>query len=317
MGGWTWGNNWAVANGWDAINQPAGGGNFVGNGPWLVQEHDVTNPGWMTSYKALAKAPGGSAFPSSGLSAFTIRVTGRAAKWHLSSRSAPWNPPVRPGYSGDAAAQNDLTVKASEFVTQGSVGGSEFVYEIPFPAAIGKLGSCRWDREIYITPYDENGKKGTSTCIHRFHTFSPLVLDFESKGMLETVNPIASKAKFDLDGNGIPEKTGWVASRTAGMLALDLDENGVIDDGRELFGEATKLPSGSRAKNGYLALAQYDNGRKGYIDSTDAIFHKVVVWFDVNGDGISGRHELRHLADLGVTRIAVKYGNVATNLNIR
>ena len=61
---------------------------------------------------------------------------------------------------------------------------------------------------------------------------------------------------FDLMGQGAV-KTGWV-DKQDGLLALDIDSNGKIDSGRELFGEATKLSDDSMAKDGFQALAQYD-----------------------------------------------------------
>jgi len=35
---------------------------------------------------------------------------------------------------------------------------------------------------------------------------------------------------------------------------MDLDNNGRIDDGRELFGEATRMPDGTTTENGYAAF---------------------------------------------------------------
>ena len=41
--------------------------------------------------------------------------------------------------------------------------------------------------------------------------------------------------RFDVDGDGFAEKTGWVGAHD-GLLALDRDGNGTIDDVSELFG---------------------------------------------------------------------------------
>jgi len=43
------------------------------------------------------------------------------------------------------------------------------------------------------------------------------------------------------------------------FLALDLNHNHRIDDGSELFGIGTTLPSGEKASNGFVALAMYDD----------------------------------------------------------
>jgi hypothetical protein len=84
---------------------------------------------------------------------------------------------------------------------------------------------------------------------------SPVVLDldgngFESTGLLEGT-------QFDHDANGYAERTGWVQEQD-GLLVLDRNGNGRIDSGRELFGSETLRADGSKAANGYEALAELD-----------------------------------------------------------
>lgn len=43
-----------------------------------------------------------------------------------------------------------------------------------------------------------------------------------------------------------------------GLLAIDLNGDGIINDGSELFGSSTAMPDGSIARLGFEALAQYD-----------------------------------------------------------
>ncbi|MFS7309362.1 hypothetical protein [Rahnella inusitata] len=52
---------------------------------------------------------------------------------------------------------------------------------------------------------------------------------------------------------------------------LDINQDGQIDSGRELFGNNTYLNDGTLAKNGYLALQELDDDYNGIIDSVDAI----------------------------------------------
>ena len=130
----------------------------------------------------------------------------------------------------------------------------------------------------------------------------PLVIDLGKDGFDITWQ--ADGANFDLDGDGFAEKVNW--TKKDGILALDLNGNGIIDSGRELFGDQTLLADGKRARNGFEALAQYDENKDGVIDEKDSIFSKLLVWVDGNGDGISGAGELKTLAELGILSISLQ-----------
>ena len=65
-------------------------------------------------------------------------------------------------------------------------------------------------------------------------TRSPLILDLDGNGV-ETVS-VNDGVYFDHDGNGFAEKSGWVSKDDA-ILVRDLNNNGQIDDGSELFGD--------------------------------------------------------------------------------
>ncbi|MBW8901359.1 MAG: hypothetical protein JF619_25345 [Massilia sp.] len=116
---------------------------------------------------------------------------------------------------------------------------------------------------------------------------------------------IESGVKFDLLATGSPISTGWV-DKQDGLLALDRNGNGVIDSGAELFGTSTKLADGSKAQDGYQALAALDANADGKIDSQDAAFANLRVWVDANSDGVSQAGELKSLAELNVKSIGVQ-----------
>ncbi|MGH9802827.1 MAG: hypothetical protein ACRD82_20875 [Blastocatellia bacterium] len=128
--------------------------------------------------------------------------------------------------------------------------------------------------------------------------------------------------RFDLDGNGVKEQVGWpTATSENAWLVLDRNGNGVIDSGKELFGNFTDqvgpygepVPTGQG--NGWQALAEYDRGRSGgnengSIDSGDAWFPNLRLWVDRNHNGISEPNELITLSSIGVTGIELGYQQV-------
>ncbi|HGX9779669.1 TPA: iron-regulated protein FrpC, partial [Neisseria meningitidis] len=118
---------------------------------------------------------------------------------------------------------------------------------------------------------------------------------------------------FDHTNNGIRTATGWV-SADDGLLVRDLNGNGIIDNGAELFGDNTKLADGSFAKHGYAALAELDSNGDNIINAADAAFQTLRVWQDLNQDGISQANELRTLEELGIQSLDLAYKDVNKNL---
>jgi hypothetical protein len=135
---------------------------------------------------------------------------------------------------------------------------------------------------------------------------SPLVLDLNGDGV-KTLSKSAG-VNFDLDGNGFSETTGW-AGKNDGLLVLDRNGNGKIDNGTELFGNNTILANGQKAANGFEALKEWDSNQNGEIDAADTAYTQLKIWKDANSDGISQADELLTLAQAGVARVALNYTN--------
>jgi hypothetical protein len=68
------------------------------------------------------------------------------------------------------------------------------------------------------------------------------MLDLNGDGV-QTLSA-ARGVQFDLTGTGQAAQVGW-ASAQDGLLVRDINGDGVINDGRELFGAATELATGN------------------------------------------------------------------------
>lgn len=94
----------------------------------------------------------------------------------------------------------------------------------------------------------------------------PLVLDLNSDGV-ET-SGWKQGVRFDLDADGREELTSVPVGDNV-LVAWDRNKNGVIDDGRELFGDQTGY------QHGFAALAAQDDNGDGKIDRQDAVFSEL------------------------------------------
>ncbi len=91
----------------------------------------------------------------------------------------------------------------------------------------------------------------------------------------------------------------------------DLNQNGSIDTGRELFGNQTLRTDGTLAANGFEALRDLDSNLDGKITSADTQWRTLRVWKDAGGDAQTDEGELLTLAQAGVQSISVGGGGVA------
>ncbi|MFB6364434.1 hypothetical protein ACFCP7_10265 [Paenibacillus elgii] len=142
-----------------------------------------------------------------------------------------------------------------------------------------------------------------------YEAHDPIVMDLDGDG-LETVG-IEKRVFFDHDGDGKSSLTGWVGPDD-GLLVRDLNGDGIINNGTELFGEYALMKDGSRSQNGYAALSELDDNGDGSIDKNDAGFAQLKVWKDSNSDGKSTPNELFTLPDLGIATIHTKYYDIGS-----
>lgn len=142
---------------------------------------------------------------------------------------------------------------------------------------------------------------------------SSIILDLDRDGVETTVlnTYVRLGVRFDHDGNGFAESTGWVG-KDDGLLVRDIDSNGYIEGGEELFGDNTLLSNGEKAANGFEALLDLDsvdNGGNadGVLDSNDAQWSTLKVWIDSDGDARTDEGELLTLDEVGIESFNLNY----------
>jgi hypothetical protein len=140
---------------------------------------------------------------------------------------------------------------------------------------------------------------------------TPVMLDLNGDGV-QTLSA-ANGVSFDLRGLGEAEQVGW-ASAQDGLLVRDINGDGSINNGTELFGAATVLADGTRAGDGYRAMAAQDSNADGKLSAADQNFGELKLWVDANSNGITDAGELHGLVDFGVVEINLDFAK-GTELN--
>ncbi len=132
------------------------------------------------------------------------------------------------------------------------------------------------------------------------------IADYTDPLVINLNNNIASlsdqKFFFDLDCDGEKEEISALKSGS-GYLALDLNEDGEINDGGELFG--------AKSGNGFADLAKYDADDNGWIDENDSIWEKLLIWTKDE----EGNDKKYHLSEAGVGAICLNSAETEFSLN--
>jgi hypothetical protein len=125
---------------------------------------------------------------------------------------------------------------------------------------------------------------------------SPLVVDLSGKGITFT-DPSQTFTRFDFHRDSL--LTAWLDNtEEIAFVGYDANENGVIDSVDELFGDRTQRLHGEPYADGFQALSTHDSNGDKMIDSNDPIFSHLLLWKDVNKNGVSDEGELASLSDV-------------------
>lgn len=123
---------------------------------------------------------------------------------------------------------------------------------------------------------------------------SPLMLFFNYKHAMFT-----NRSDFIAKELGIAE-TYWPEANHNGYFLAFLEEGETeIPDSSRLFGQ------NQAGDDGFYALLQKDSNNDGIINHKDAIFNKLVLWKDINGDGRSQKREISSLKSQGISEFSL------------
>lgn len=125
----------------------------------------------------------------------------------------------------------------------------------------------------------------------------PLIINFDN----DFASLTDEKIYFDLDSDGMPEQISTL-QEGSGFLALDINKDGRINNGLELFGPNTG--------DGFGELSLFDSDNNNWIDENDPIYDDLLVWIKKD----SKNDILKKLAETGIG--AIHLGSVESQFTM-
>lgn len=198
----------------------------------------------------------------------------------------------------------DLTTGAGDFTTWYREDATSYTYEESESTSFSAKGTVVTadGREISIGIQLNMSRSYTETMTSYTASIQtmltdPLVIQLEDC----PVSVSNEKFEFDIDSDGVKDHISKLSKGSA-FLALDLNGDGKINDGSELFG--------TRSGNGFQDLAAYDEDGNGWIDENDSIFHKLKLWQKDD----AGNDKLTSLKEQGIG--ALYLGSQSTRFSL-
>jgi len=146
---------------------------------------------------------------------------------------------------------------------------------------------------------------------------SPIVIDTRDNGF--HFGAPGRGVFFDLYATGNPIFIQWVKPHgDDAFLVRDINHNGLVDDGSELFGNGTVMILEEKfAPNGFVGLSQFDSyqlggNNDGDITFEDQVWGELYLWLDLNADAVSTSNEMTPIGDTIFTR----FQTIPTESNI-
>ena len=171
------------------------------------------------------------------------------------SYQAPQQPPAQAPVAASNLVYQQSTsyfeAEVSSFSAEGSIttkDGKSFDFSV----------SLSMSRAFY-------SEQNLSLAVGNPKKTDPLVINFEGTAAELSTTTF----QFDIDANGSQDQIAVLKSNS-GMLALDKNGDGKINDGSELFGAKTG--------NGFNELAAFDDDSNGFIDAADSVYNKLRIW---------------------------------------
>ena len=214
-----------------------------------------------------------------------LEIRGTSANFNIGSRNINVNLPQRQGWgmeynSSETHYEREQMSFASEGVIR-TTDGKEINFSVQLSMS----------RE-FMSQQNTQIRAGDAVKV------DPLVINFNGKAPELT----DTKFSFDLDSDGNKDQISFVGPNS-GFLSLDLNNDGVINNGSELFGP--------NSGNGFAELAQYDEDGNNWIDENDSIYERLRIWTK----DTEGKDTLFALGEKGVG--AIFLGNIATPFEMK